>query len=413
MLALLAIASLLLLLLRRRRRYPAEVLQSGLFIAATALLLLNSLRGWYLTGHDIQREYEYFRLTLGGSLWSVASYPDAYNACLSITLLPVSVVRLTTIQDIYVFKLVLPVLFALTPVLVFRAVRNVTSRLVALLSALYFMAFPTFFTDMTFLGRQEVAFVLLGCALLVLTDQGRPLRARRIGFCVLFAGIVLSHYSTTYVLVAVLGIAVGADLLWRLTSRLTERRGRRRRPRTLGGPQAPSFVTWWMVLLPATLALVWAGPVTHTSGQLHSTLSAAYQQLTHLGGNGKSGSSDTKYSLLGGTEVSPQQRLTDYRAQTLVQTAAKRAAGDYLPLQTVNSYPVSVVPQPNLPLTAAGRALKSGGIDVVGLNGAIRQGAATLLQLLLLLGVVVTLRARRRGFGRCATRSPSPSAGSA
>ena len=36
---------------------------------------------------------------------------------------------------------------------------------VALLSAVFFVAFPTFFTDMTFLGRQEVAFLLLGCAM--------------------------------------------------------------------------------------------------------------------------------------------------------------------------------------------------------------------------------------------------------
>lgn len=398
-LALVAIAALLLLLLLRRRRYSPAVLQSGLFVAATGLLLLNSLRGWYLTGHDIQREYEYFRLTLGGSLWNVSTYPDAYNACLSITLLPVSVVRLTSIQDIYVFKFVLPVLFALTPVMVFRSVRNVAPQLVALLSALYFMAFPTFFTDMTFLGRQEVAFVLLGCALLVLTDAGRPLRARRIAFCVLLGGIVLSHYSTTYVVVAVLGIAVGTDLLWRLISRLAERRGRRRRPRIVGGPHARSFITWWMVLLPAAAALLWAGPVTHTSGQLHNTLSAAYQQLTHLGGGGgKSGSSDTRYSLFGGNQVSPQQRLTAYQQQTITQTAQQRAAGAYLPLKTVEAYPVTAIAPPNLPLTWAGQALKATGLDVVGLNGMLRQGAATLLQLLLLLGVVVTLRARRRGF---------------
>ncbi|WP_035845642.1 DUF2206 domain-containing protein [Kitasatospora azatica] len=396
--ALLAVAGLLLLLLVRRRRYPTGVLESGLFTAAAALLLLNSLRGWYITGHDIQREYEYFRLTLGGSLWSVSTYPDAYNACLSITLLPVSLVRLTAVQDVYVFKVVLPLLFALTPVMVYRAVRNVAPQLVALLSAMYFMAFPTFFTDMTFLGRQEVAFVLLGCATLVLTDSGRPLRTRRLAFSVLLAGVVLSHYSTTYVVVAVLGIAVGSTLLWRLVALVAGRRGRRRRSRTVGGPGAKSFVTWWMVLVPAVLALVWAGPVTHTSGQLTATLSAAYQQVTQLGGGGTSGSSDTKYSLLGGNKVSPEQRLKDYQAQSIVQTAPKRAAGDYLPLKTVNAYPAVLVPAPDMPLTSAGRGLAAIGVDVAGMNGLLRQGAASLLQLLLLIGVVVTLRARRRVF---------------
>jgi hypothetical protein len=393
-LALVVIAALVVLLVVRRRRYPVPVIEGGLFVSALALLMLNSLRGWYITGHDIQREYEFFRLTLGGSLWDIAKYPDAYNACLSITLLPVSVVRLTAIPDIYVFKVVLPALFALTPVLVHRSVRNAAPQSVALLSALYFMVFPTFFTDMTFLGRQEVAFVLLGCAMVVLTDSKRPLRHRRPAFCVLLVGIVLSHYSTTYVLVAVLGIASAVDLGWRLASRRKRRRSRRRvrqerRPR--------SFLVWWIVVVPAALSMVWTGPVTHTNGQLRTTLTGAAQEIVHLG-HAQSGSSDTSYSLLGGTATSPAQRLKAYRDQSVGMTAAGRAAGDYLPLKMADAYPVTLVPQQNLALTTAGQVLQAVGVNVAGLNGLVRQSAAQALQVLLLLGLVVAVRARRRIF---------------
>jgi uncharacterized membrane protein len=397
--ALVAIGALLVLLIVRRRRWSVPVLVTGLFVASTSLLLLNSLRGWYITGHDIQREYEYFRLTLGGSLWNVATYPDAYNACLSITILPVSVVRLTAIPDLYVFKLVLPVLFALTPVLVYRSVRNVAPQIVALLSAVYFMCFPTFFTDMTFLGRQEIAFLLLGCAMVVLTDSARPVAARRLMFVVLLAGIVLSHYSTTYVVVATLGTAFAADLVWRLVARLRSGRGsgRRRMPRPFRHVPARSFVTWWMVAVPAVLALVWAGPVTHTGGQLRSTLAAVTQDLLHPG-QAKGGSSDTSYSLFGGEKVSPAQRLSEYRAEAVSRTAAERTAGEYLPLKTVDAYPVTTVPQQNQPLTAAGRALRAVGVSVTGLNGLLRQSSALLLQLLVLVGFFVVVRGRRRAF---------------
>jgi uncharacterized membrane protein len=398
MAALVAVTGLLVLLLMRRRRYSAEALQLGLFLAGASLLLMNSLRGWFITGHDIQREYEYFRLTLGGARWDISAYPNPYNACLSITLLPVSVYRLTAIPDIYVFKAVLPLLFAVTPVAVYRSVRNATSQLIALMSAVFFLAFPTFFTDMTFLGRQEVAFVLLGCCAVVLTDARRPLARRRLVFLVLAAGIVLSHYSTSYMVVATLGVSVAADLGWRLASVLAVTlRGRRRRRRT-GVQSGPAFVTWWMVAVTAALALVWAGPVTHTSGQLRSTMGTAVQELLHFG-QGPSGSSDTSYSLLGGTAVSPQQRMTDYRAQSVQTTVQKRAAGDYLPLSVVGSYPTPVVAQQNMPLTSLGRLLGAVGVDVATLNGLLRQGAATMLQLLLLVGLVVTVRARRRrGF---------------
>lgn len=398
--ALVAVAALLVLLLARRRRYPVPVLELGLFLAAAGMLLLNALRGWFITGHDIQSEYEYFRLAFGGSVWTPDAYPNAYNACLSITLLPVSFVRLTAVQDVYVFKLVLPLLFALTPVLLYRSVRNVAPQLVALLSAVYFVAFPTFFNDMTFLGRQEVAFLLLGCAMMVLTDQGRPLRARRAAFAVLSVGLVLSHYSTTYVVVAVLGAAWAADVLWRAAD------WRKKRPRRRKDFRAPSFVSWWLVLLPAALALVWAGPVTHTDGQLRVAVAAVYQDVRH-GFHGTSGSSDTAYSIFGGTKVSAAQRLSQYRQDTLDQrqanlqqaAAAKRRAADYIPLTAADAYPVTLAAQQNMPLTMVGQALQSAGLPVAGTNTLLRQAASLLLQLLVAIGYLVTVRARRhRGF---------------
>ncbi|GAA4852828.1 DUF2206 domain-containing protein [Kitasatospora terrestris] len=391
--ALVTVAALLVLLVVRRRRYPASLLETGLYVAATALLLLNSLRGWYITGHDIQREYKYFRLTLGGSLWDPSTYVDAYNACLSVTLLPVSVVRLTAVPDLYVFKALLPLLFALTPVLVYRSVRNVAPQFVALLSAVYFMVFPTFFSDMTFLGRQEVAFLLLGCSMVVLTDPGRPLARRRWTFSVLMAGVVLSHYSTTYVVVATLGIAFAVDKVWRLAARSREPRPRRRSQ----NDQSTSFVTWWMVLLPAVLALLWAGPVTGTSGQLQSTLRIVAQNVLHPG-QAQSGSSDTSYSLLGGTKASPEELLAEFREESIEQTESQRAAGAYMPLTKLKSTPTPVVAQADLPVTGLGKALEAVGIPVPALNGALRQGAALLLQLLVLVGFVVVFRSRSRSF---------------
>lgn len=391
--ALVAVTALLVLLLLRRRRYAQPVLEAGIYAASAALLLLTSLRGWYITGHDIQREYLYFRLTLGGEFWDIFAYTDPYNACLSITLLPVSVFRLTGIEDVYVFKAVLPLLFALTPVLVHRAVRNVASPLVALLSAVFFMAFPTFFTDMPFLGRQAIAFLLLGCAMLVLTDARRPLRVRRVVFTVLLAGVVLSHYSTIYVVVGTLATAFAVDKAWRLASR----RGRRA-PRHKRAPvPAPTFLTWWIVAVPAALALLWAGPITHTGGQLQSTLSVVASDLFGSGG-AQGGSSDTRYSLFGGGGVTPEQRLADYREDTVGHTQADRAEGKYPPLEGVSKYPTPVAEKENLPLTAVGRALDSLGVSVPGLNGLLRQAAALLLQLLVLVGFLVAVRGRNSPF---------------
>ncbi|MFF5964053.1 DUF2206 domain-containing protein [Streptomyces collinus] len=390
--AMVAVAALITLLLLRRRRYAVPVLELGLYCASAAMLLLTSLRGQYITGHDIQKEFLYFRLALGGEYWDIGTYTDPYNACLSITLLPVSVFQLTALSDTAIFKVVLPLLFALTPVLVHRTVRNVAPRVVALISAVYFVVFPTFLTDMPYLGRQEIAFLLLGCAMVVLTDARGSLPLRRIVFVVLLAGIVLSHYSTTYVVVGTLAISFGLDKAWRLLSR----RGRGRVRRKRREDRMLSFLTWWVVAVPAVLALLWSGPLTHTGGQAERTLKAIASAVQH--GESESGSSDTAYSILGGAKVPAAERLEQYKKDLLQQTAAERADGDYPPLKQVDDVATPVVEVPTMPLTAVGRALESVGISAPGLNGGLRQAAALFFQVMVMAGFVVALWARRSAF---------------
>ncbi|MGW8995551.1 DUF2206 domain-containing protein [Streptomyces zhihengii] len=386
--AITGVTALLVLLLVRCRRWSAGVVETGLFLAAGALLLMTSLRGWFITGHDIQREYEVFRITDAADRWNVSAFQDPYNACLSVTLLPTSMAELTGLTGLYVFKAVLPLLFAMAPALVHRSVRNVAPPLVAVLSAVYFMAFPTFFTDMTFLARQEIAYLLIGCALVVVTDRGRPLGARRVMVTVLILGIVLAHYSTTYVLVLTLGIALLTDVVWRLATRL-------RHGPAPGARAARGFVTWWMVASLAAAAFVWAGPATHTSGQLQSTVSTAVRDLVS-GQAAEAGSSDTSYSLFGGTKVSPEQRIADYRAHT----EEMRAAGDpaYNPLSLVDAYPTPAAEKEITPLTPLGRQLDDLGVDVPEANSTARTAAAALIQVLLLAGVASTVLSRHRAF---------------
>jgi len=153
MVAYTAIAGLLALLLIRHDRYAVEVLELGVFFGAGALLLLTSLRGWLITGHDIQVEYEVYRLNLGGGHWVIGDYKTSYNACLSITLLPLALTKLTAISAAGVWKIVFPLMFAVAPVALFRSVNNLASRQVALLSSALFLTFPTFFTDMAYMAR--------------------------------------------------------------------------------------------------------------------------------------------------------------------------------------------------------------------------------------------------------------------
>lgn len=393
----------LLVVLLARGRLSLGAVELGLYCAGLSLLLLTSLRGWAITGHDIQSEYDYFELALGGERWDVHTYSNAYNACLSITLLPVALRKLTAISALYIFKALLPALFATTPVMVFRAVRNVAPHAIAVLSAIFFVMFPTFFSDMPYMGRQEVAFVLVGCAMLVLTERGWRTRDRRIAFLALTAGTVLAHYSTSYIIVLVLGGAVAADLCARLvgavrrrTTRPRTRRGRAGAHRVSALARERAFLAWWMVPIIAVLAFLWAGPATGTGGQFKSTFSTALSQLEGKS-TGQSGSS-ASYSLFGSAAESDAQRMKDYRAQTITQTAPTRATGNYLPLPVVNQYATPALSPAVLPLTSIGRFLQSAGIPVKSVNTLLRSGIAALMQVLILIGLLAVWLRRKRAF---------------
>ena len=134
-----------------------EVIPTAVFFIGLSLLLMTSLRGWHITGHDIQREYGVFQLTKENGVWSMGQYRDAYNACMSITILPTIFSKLLKISDPYIYKVLFQILFATVPVTLFLLLRRYVSATVAFLSVLYFLAFPTFFSDMPFLLRQEIA----------------------------------------------------------------------------------------------------------------------------------------------------------------------------------------------------------------------------------------------------------------
>lgn len=375
-------------LLARRDRLRAGTRYAAIYLLGLGLLLMTSLRGWGITGHDIQREYRVLEAVRAAGHWDIASFRDPYNACLSITLLPTTLSSLTGIGPVYLLKIVPQLLFAACPVIVYLIARRYTSTGISILAALLFVSFPTYFSDMPFLTRQEIAFLFLGVALLVVTDPAPALGRRRILFGVFGAGVVVSHYTTTYVLIVVLTGAVLARRGWRGIGAPM--------PRSEGPARIPA-IGLANVLVLVVLAVTWSQFVTQTNGQLATTLRESITELTAPGST-DARSADTRYNLLGGARTSPEERLAQYRAQTLARTADERSgpSGAYLPLGLVDQAATPVVPDPDLPLTDLGRRLGRSGVDVATANAVLRQGSARLMQVFFALGLIACLVARRR-----------------
>jgi uncharacterized membrane protein len=373
------------------------------YVLSLSLLLMTSLRGWEVTGHDIQRELEVLRLTQSHGSWDPDRFSDAYNACLSLTILPTVLSQLTGIPALWVFKVLFPVLFALCPVQVYLLARRTTAPLPAMLASVFFIGFPTYFTDMPFLNRQQIAFVFVGAILLVISE-GWTVRRRQVWMGVLTVGLTLSHYSTMYVLLAV---CMGSWLLQRLGPFVIPLLRRLRLTRAQAGPR-PLVAGVVNIVAMAALAALWAGPVTHTGDQVGMSFAA-----TVAGLNGADGdrSTDVAYSLFSVPPPPSWQEVVDEeRARTLAETAKGRADGGYLPAELVEDLPIQAKPPTSLPFTALGRWAVEHEVDVAQVNDVMRAGAARLLQVLVVIGLLTTLlgapralRVTREGYALAAS----------
>src|SRR5581483_5286479 len=178
------------------------------YLMALAFLLMNSMRGWFITGHDILLEYHVFALVNNAHRWSMALYHDPYMACLSLTIFTAYLQNLLHVNGAYLFKFFMQFIGALPIVLVYYLAKEYVSEAVAFLCGFLYLSFPSFMVDMAFLNRQGIAFVFFSALLFVmLTADYFDKRTRTVLLLLLGTGVVLSHYSTAYVAMGLFAIA--------------------------------------------------------------------------------------------------------------------------------------------------------------------------------------------------------------
>jgi uncharacterized membrane protein len=392
---LIALAIYCAVLIRYSDRVGPNVIPTAFFFMSTALLLMNSLRGWLITGHDIQREYFVFELAKNAGFWNIAAYRDSYNACMSITILPTIFGNLLGIPDPYVYKVLFQILFATVPSIIYLTIRRYVSSAIAFLSAFYFIAFPTFYSDMSFLNRQEIAFLFLALMLYVIFSKALSPSMKRALFLIFGIGMVLSHYSTTYTVVAILiFLSVVRPIVTWVTPCLKKMKAFSRSGIETLSPNAAMakpLIAFWMVVVLAMASFLWSSVLTNTASNSLSTVVAATFSAMRNASAQDARSSDVSASLLSWGTPSPSQLLAEYEQADVLPVRALAATGTYYSAPLYGSYQIQAVSQDVLPLTPLGRALASIGIDLTALNYDFRQASAKLLQILIIIGFFYVL----------------------
>jgi glycosyltransferase involved in cell wall biosynthesis len=259
-----------------------------LFGASLALMWGFSLRGHFVYGFDISGEYQTFIGIVHAGRWHVSHRNDSYGAMLSLTILPSALTNLVGVSPLLVLKVIFPLLFAFFPVAVFLLATRALSLRFAYIAVLFIVVQDYLFQQIPAIARQEIALLFFVCLIAAMLDA-RLRRSSQIGLLIVFGvGLVLSHYGTTYITVALLGAALILELgRWLVTTRV--RRAPAGRP-----PVRPALLP----LLPLAVALavtvggaaVWYQPVTNSTQNLSSFFADLNGQglsiLPNAGGQG-------------------------------------------------------------------------------------------------------------------------------
>lgn len=374
---------------------PRYIAPYALFFLGLGLLLMTSLRGWYISGHDIQREFYVFQLARDAGVWSMAAYRDAYNACLSITILPTMLANVLHVADAYVYKALYQVIFAFAGVLAYLISRRWLSVRLSLLSGLLLISFPTFFQDMPYLVRQEVAFLFYGGLIYALFARGFSDRARQALVVAFGVGVVLSHYSTTYTVLFTLVLAVlGMPLFFKVLRLLHTRHvlPDSALMRDLAARGRTRVVRFLPVVLIVIVALLWTSVITDTDGHLKSVIQETWSAIV-------GGTEDTERSVdvlflfsFGRPEV--EHTLDEY-IEEFVEPRRMEAPEQFYATSTYANYPQVTLGRIELPTTPLGSVGREYGLmlkDVVTYVGRL---LAKIMQGAIVLGLLYVLFSRR------------------
>jgi len=184
---------------------------------ALDLLLITTLSSPNIIGWDIHEEYFLFSQTLMNGFWNPATNVF-YNSALSVTILPAIISELTGLDGDLIFKLVYPAIYSLAPVVLYTLYKNIVPPRTAFVSVLFLLFYPPSYEELSALGRQEVGELILVLLILMLLNSRTHFSLQdRFVIVLLTLGLVISHYSLTYLYMLFL---LSTWILSRITGRV-------------------------------------------------------------------------------------------------------------------------------------------------------------------------------------------------
>ncbi len=200
------IALYVLLIVIFRDKLNENVFPWALWMIGLSLLLSGWMRSWYLTGIDNSLEYYIFELTSLNGFWSINYYRNAYNAMLSLNILPIIInsLSLDDIRNYFIFKFFFQIIVSTLSIILFVYFNKIFNKTISFLSVIFFVSLPMFYSGTSLGIRQQIAFLFLGLILLILFSKEILHKIKSLFFIIFGFAMIVSHYSTAYIALTIL-----------------------------------------------------------------------------------------------------------------------------------------------------------------------------------------------------------------
>jgi len=233
-----------------------------LWMISIALLLMYSLRSWNIIGIDINQEYLVFNLTNNLKHWSPTNFSSDYNLCLSITILPTIYSSLLKINPEYIFKLIIPLIFSIVPLTVYLLSKKILSQIHSFFASFFFVSQVWFIEQMPALARQEIAFIFFSAFLITIFNMKK--NNTNITLLIIFGiSMILSHYSTAYIWIALILIYWTLNHLFNLFkfNKIT------------------SLISIKYILLVILITIMWESQIPSVTGKFTDVMTITFSSL--------------------------------------------------------------------------------------------------------------------------------------
>lgn len=260
----------------------------ALFSISTSVLLMLSMRSYHVVGWDINQELYVFQLTKRLSVWSMLNYQNAYNSCLSITILPTMLSFLVKLNDEYLFKFLYPLMFSLAPVGMYYMMKNFAKKNIAFLSVLIFIFQPPFILQITMLARQEIAMFFLVLLLYAFFLNKLSDSKKAFIFLTYYFSLVLSHYSTTYITLFLFLMVFVITQMRRILKTLSSKvlKINKVEARKTDDVSTNTFVSWKIITIMFVFTFLWNSTLTNNTDDLVYAFKNTWNSMDKVFTNG-------------------------------------------------------------------------------------------------------------------------------